>query len=218
VPAGVFAALALAAPAQAVTLVNPAGQPIGGRWQRWANEMRVPTVRGRLTLDVSAADASAMCGATTGCSEGWDGLEPVIWIEPYAGRDTLYYELGHEFDWLELIAADRSFLAREWGTPRAHWWDSEASLARGSEDGLEAVFPQIYADCASGINDQGTDLAVGFYGANALTPPGVTPEIDTCQYLTRLALRLHASVPGWRHWSYTLSQDVPAPVTTITSG
>ena len=181
--------------------------------------MRVPTVRGRLVLDTNLADAQAMCGAASGCSQGWDGMTPEVWVDgPHDNRQTLYYELGHEFDWLELNAGDRRFLAREWGAPHARWWDSEASLERGSEDGLEGVFPQIYADCASGINDQGTDLAVGFYGANALVPPGVTPKINTCQYLTRLALGLHASVPGWRHWSYTLSQNVPAPVTTITSG
>jgi hypothetical protein len=77
------------------------------------------------------------------------------------------------------------------------------------------VFPQIYADCASGINDQGTDLAVGFYGANALLPPGVTPKIDTCAYLIHLGVDQHAAVPGWRHWRYVLAADVPPPVTTI---
>ena len=193
----IIAVLVLAAPAQAVTLVNPAETPIGGIWQRWADEMRVLTVRGRLTPD-NPADAEAMCGTAAGCSQGWDGMTPEVWIDgPHDNRQTLYYELGHEFDWLELNAGDRRFLAREWGAPHARWWDSEASLERGSEDGLEGVFPQIYADCASGINDQGTDLSVGFYGANALVPPGVTPEINTCEYLTRLALRLHASVPRW---------------------
>ena len=121
---GVVAAVALlAVPAKAVTLVTPTGQPIGGQWQTWANEMRVPTVRGPVVLDTSPADAQASCGAAFGCSwgpyPGEPDLTPEIWIDGLGApsKQTLYYELGHEFDWLDLNAGDRSYLARAWRTP-----------------------------------------------------------------------------------------------------
>ncbi len=42
--AALVAMLVLTAPAQAVTLINQQGQPIGGQWQQWANQAKVPTI------------------------------------------------------------------------------------------------------------------------------------------------------------------------------
>jgi hypothetical protein len=195
-------------------LVNPQGQPVGNPWQGWANEMRVPTVR-RLILDVSAFDAANFCGSAGACSMGWEpGQARETIVAPDAGRQALYYELGHQFDWRYLNAGDRRYLARAWGVPGARWRDSAASVDAGAEDGLEAVFPEIYADCADGINDQGNDISVGFINS-AFSPPGVTPTINTCTYLARVAVKRHAAVAGWRHWHYIPAADVPAPVTRI---
>jgi hypothetical protein len=212
-----FASLALATTAQAVTLVDQAGHPVGGKWQRWADEMKIPTVR-RVTLDISVADANAFCGVAGACSLGsLPGQPREIVAAPDAGRDGLYYELGHQFDWDYLNVGNRRFLARAWGDPGARWQDSAAGLADGSEDGLEGVFPQIYADCASGINDQGTDLEVGFVGSSSkYAPPGIFPKINTCTYLTGVGLNRHAAMPGWRHWRYALSSDEPTPISTTT--
>lgn len=200
--------LGLAAPAQAVELVTPAGAPMGGQWQRWANEMRVPTVR-RLTLDVSATDAAEFCGAPGACSARGETI-----VAPGVNRDSFYYELGHQFDWRYLTGADHRFLAREWGDPGAAWEDSPGSVAHHAEDGLEAVFPRIYADCAEGVNDQGSDLETGFINSN-YAPPGITPKINTCAWLTRLGVEHHATTVGFRHWTWRLSSHVAPPTTAI---
>lgn len=194
------------AQAKAVTLVTPTGQPVGGKWQAWANEAKVPTVA-KLVLDVSEADAQGSCGGADACSYGWQpGTERETVVAPNAGRRDFYYELGHQFDWQRLKGANRQYLAREWGAPHAHWLDSQASIDAGSEDGLEAVFPDIYADCALGVNDQGDDISVGFVGKK-YSPPGVTPKINTCSYLVQVA---HS-----RTWTWTLWSKVPAPTTTF---
>ncbi len=66
-PIVAVALVALAAPAQAVTLVTPTGQPVGGQWQQWADEAHVPTLSGDLIVVVN--DAVSMCaGADYGCS------------------------------------------------------------------------------------------------------------------------------------------------------
>jgi hypothetical protein len=211
------ATLAFAAPAQAVVLVAPAGKPVHGQWQRWANEAKVPTVR-RLVLDVSAVDAQNYCGGADACSMGWEGGQArETIVAPDAGRRDFYYELGHQFDWQILNDGDRSYLAREWGDPHSRWLDSTASVNAGAEDGLEAVFPQIYADCAFGISDKGNDMAIGFVGKN-YSPPGVTPKINTCQFLTTIALHRHdAAVSGSRRWSWIPASQVAPPTTVTTS-
>jgi hypothetical protein len=149
---------------------------------------------------------------------GWErGQVRETIVAPDAGRRDFYYELGHQFDWQVMNDGDRAYLAREWGDPHAHWLDSIASVNAGSEDGLEAVFPQIYADCAFGISDKGDDMAVGFVGKN-YAPPGVTPKINTCAWLTRITLEHHnATVSGWRRWTWIPWDRVSSPTTVTAS-
>src|SRR5437879_1699248 len=103
-------ALALGGSAQAVTLVTPSGEPVGGKWQRWADQARVPTYRGPV---IFTADTSTFCGANIpGCSTPapWDNYS-----HPYElaaiDRDSLYFELGHIFDWAYLSWPSRQRLA-----------------------------------------------------------------------------------------------------------
>ena len=103
------------------------------------------------------------------------------------------------------------------GAIRTRTGSTRLIRAAGAEDGLEAVFPQIYADCALGISDKGDDLAVGFVG-KGYAPPGVTPQINTCRFLTTVALRQHdAAVTNWRHWTWTPWDRIASPTTVTTS-
>lgn len=58
----------LAPPAGAVTLVSPAGAPIGGMWRQWANAAQLPTVTGDLVLDVD--DPQAPCPIACSAAPG----------------------------------------------------------------------------------------------------------------------------------------------------
>ena len=170
-------------PARHAVLVAPDGQPVGGRWQQWIDQSRIPTVIGDITL----FKPQSFCGYTgpalgMGCS---------LFAAPYreiaaSDRDSLYWELGHQFDWLYLTRTDRRYLAREWGRPYAHWWDTQRALADGGEDGLEAEFAAVYRDCAWGVNDKGATVASDAAGSN-YRPPQIVPRINTCAFIRRVA-------------------------------
>lgn len=189
-------ALLAAGPARAVLLVTSQGQPVGGKWQRWADGAKVPTVPGHLTFSTDAS----FCGAEA-CSWGppWFGFTrgTAVAADDFTARADLYFELGHQFDWERLTWADRRYLERHWqiSVIRTHplrvtdvrWWqwkDSATSLRLGAEDGMEAIFASIYADCALGENDVGLSIGLGEPGDVA--DPSVIPKIDTCGYLRRL--------------------------------
>ena len=161
-----------------VLLVDSAGQPVGGKWQAWADAARVPTVSGALLFSTDPTS----CQGASGCSDGPPMYGPVAhtFMAPGATRHALYFELGHQFDWNVLTDADRQYLARVWLVPHANWWDSAESLGQANEDGLEAAFAGIYADCALGENDQGFAIVAG-------VGPVVAPQIDTCRFITRVA-------------------------------
>jgi len=147
--------LSLAGTAQAVTLVTPQGQPVGGQWQRWANAVRVPTYRGTVTLNLSPS-AATICFGASGCTAAQDGNAPpeitlATNAQAFRGsdtpRETLLYELGHVFDFEYLTNADRRAFLRLWGMRRSvsSWWAGEAhpSFAVPGER-----FSEYYLDCA----------------------------------------------------------------------
>lgn len=159
--------------AQAVTLVTPQGQPVGGSWQRWANAAEVPTVRGALVFTTNPSDCGG--GPTA------DGCSGEAWTMA-SSRYALYYELGHQFDWHVLTSGDRQRLARIWGVPHARWKDTNWSLTNYVEDGLEVDFAAVYADCAEG--GRGSDgLQSGLAPAIRLDP-----EKRTCAMVSRASL------------------------------
>lgn len=172
--------------AHGALLINADGSAVGGKWQQWIAKSKVPTYQGQIqfgTLD---------CGGPAACSTGLQvtrgrytistGPPFQITVTPTAlagiDRGNLYFELGHVFDAADLTPPDRRYLARGWGRPRWHWWNTPASLALGGEDGLEAIFAFIYEDCAMGINDQNASL--GLYEPWGVNAPNVISTIDTC--------------------------------------
>jgi hypothetical protein len=147
----------------AVTLVDAQGQPIGGQWQHWANEAHVPTLSGELTLILGSADP----GCPVACSTAPGNIERLpdgsffssatlpteTWVVPHLATEwNLDWELGHQFDWRYLTDAQRAMFADLWHLDLP-WWDSQTAAQNGREDGLEAVFAQDYADCATGAFD-----------------------------------------------------------------
>lgn len=134
-----------ATPAAGVVLITPHGKPVNGRWQRWANEAKIPTVRGIVVFENPTAMGCAQAG---GCSvQGFWAVDPEL---SAASRDSLYFELGHQFDWRYLTNRMRHRFAVLWHHPHASWYSSARASEHGTEDGLGADFAQMYAECAWG--------------------------------------------------------------------
>jgi hypothetical protein len=191
-------ACAVAAPAQAVTLVDQGGRPIGGYLQQWADGAKVPTVGGDLTLITHGAGPTCPVSCSQGPGDSviepdgslWteDALVPAeVWL--VSGPGTPYYlyaELGHEFDWRYLTGAERHEFAEEWQSALP-WWSTETALSTGREDGLEAVFAADYADCALGREPLGTTWV------QTTEPPD--PQ-QICQMVDRIGAVAGAQLPG----------------------
>jgi hypothetical protein len=153
--------LALTAQAQAVTLVNPDGRPVGGLWQRWADDAHAPTYRGivvfrlvsNATMNVDCSNAIAPAGCYVGevpsgplaghesiilSRSGWRHGLGEVWPASAAAsqkRETLYYELAHVFDYKYLTDADRLRLMRLWRYPRwPHPHPSVAAWTAGEQN------------------------------------------------------------------------------------
>ena len=175
-----IAVLTLCAPAQAVTLVHPDGTLVGGKWQRWANQALVPTVRGPLIFEPTAEFG---CGGADACSMRSPGPgEPATTAA--SDQPGLYFELGHQFDWTYLTNADRGRFARMWGRPHHPWVDSVASVMSGSEDGLEGDFAAVYEECAwSAVPD--LDIAWG-----DLPPIDPRHPLASCALIRRIGRRV----------------------------
>jgi len=154
------ALLACAAPAQAVTLVDDSGAPIGGQFQAYADRAQVPTLAGTLIIRETNPACPVACSQGPGDQAvNADGSlwvdtpaygPAITWAVPAAGEYQFDWELGHQFDWAYLTDDDRREFAAMWRDPTGQWWDSEAVLSRGGEDGLERVFAADYASCAMG--------------------------------------------------------------------
>ena len=197
----VAAVLPLAAPAQAVTLVTPNGQPIGGQWQRWADEAKTPTVAQDVILSIDPSPNP--CGTAAACSWGPTSIKGSFAVEQKPSlaqpdeiavtqtgiasndRDALYWELGHVFDWTYLTSAERRYIAHTIGDADWHWWDTLAGLRHDGEDGLEADFARIYADCAWGQNDD--DASIGLGNPPGVRNPGARPTRNLCPYIRHIA-------------------------------
>jgi hypothetical protein len=131
--AAVLATLALATPAQAVTLLGADGAPLGGRWQAMVAAAKVPTAPGTVIVDLHACPGTEYDGC-------WDTT--VLHLPTARGVDTrwtLMHELGHVFDDRVLTPADRAAFKRAIRYP--------ASWTTGAEPAGER-FAEAYAGCA----------------------------------------------------------------------
>jgi hypothetical protein len=185
----------LAGTGRAVVLVDPNGVPVGGQFQTWADQAKVPTINTPLafftdcaageqtdTIPVSGVPAGCddPCGVAAACSWGppFDGTgssgtfvsDPAHMASPWLSRNDLYFELGHQFDWHMLTWHDRYRLARIWRVVGKPWLNSLVALNNGTEDGLSADFASAYSDCAWG----GSDAMIG--GLEVGNAPAIYPR------------------------------------------
>jgi len=202
---GLAATLALAAPAQAVTLIGPQGQPIGGQWQQWADEAQVPSLSGTLLVDNDATPCmgGAACSTSPNMAlQEQDGSliyadgPTETWAAPNVAEWSFDFELGHQFDWAYLTDADRAQFAQLWGST-LHWWDTLAGAQQAIEDGLEAEFANVYATCA--VGDPTPAILTAWL-------PGVvvTDAEPSCQLIDQMGREVGA--------------DPPAPPLPVTAG
>jgi hypothetical protein len=167
----VLAALAVAAPTRAVTLVTTTGAPLGGHLQAIVDGSRVPTAPGTVVVDLAPCPGSAY----EAC---WDaaGLHVPI-ARGVDVRWTLMHELGHVFDDRVLIGADRAAFKRVIRYPGAWMTGAEPAGER---------FAEAYAGCAiySRAPYGGLD---GEYGYTA----GPQTFARACALIRRAAVRYH---------------------------
>lgn len=176
--------LALVGTSSAVTLT---GSPaLVARAEAWQAKSAVPL--GNETVELVPIAGFCPAGAADGgCSQ-----------MPQYGAATaatsigaFYFELGHQLDWSTLTPANRRFLARKWGDPHWHWFDSAASVAAGYEDGLESMFAMMVESCAFGHPEFHTSIAESMPvqpDAETTQVPTINPgSFDTCTWLKRVA-------------------------------
>ncbi len=177
-----LAIAAVTAPsAQAVTLVYPNGQAVGGRWQRWADEAKVPTARVRVIFGPASLCDGAPNSAGIACSGGPLAADGGVPYELHVyDRYSLMFELGHIYDYGTLTNRGRVRFARLWGVPQAPWLDSTASVLQGREDGLEVDFAAVYAQCALGHR-------LGGLQSGDAPVIKLTPMSRTCDYIRAIA-------------------------------
>ncbi len=178
--------------AHTTVLVTPQGVPVGGKWQRWVDEAKIPTYHGTIVF------GNLNCGDATACSSGnqvirgpYDksvGGPYQITVVPTGvadfDRGGLYWELGHVFDAAYLTPPARRVFARVFGDPHWHWWDTVLGLERGGEDGLEAAFAAVYQDCASGVNDSNAYIGLG--NPTGVSTPPIAITKNPCPVIKQL--------------------------------
>ncbi len=136
----VFAALlsqAGIADARSLTAVSASGDSMGGSYQRWIDQSRVPTVGGRVRLVLSGCPARPHF---VGCVYR-RRLRTIYLIAGAPNlRAVLYHELGHLFDFRLLGAAERRAYRRLIGRAGRPWF--------GGVNPPAEQFAEAYALCA----------------------------------------------------------------------
>lgn len=208
-----FALLALlllgAAPAvaddgqQTTLLLSPTGQPVGGKWQAWMNESRMPTFNGPMVLDLVASgplpgcmagaqDCTTASGFTPGLSAALAGDPETVLSTPRqtAPHWSLLYEQAHVVDLRYLTDADRAAFLRLWhralpsaGEPMStYWWQGEQAVASVQQAPGE-WFSADYALCAlfPHFDFRTTQRLSGAVLAKAEDFPGLRPANQNWQ-------------------------------------
>jgi hypothetical protein len=179
------------ASAAAPTFVASPGTAVPAEWAGWAARNDAPNPAATIQSVSDALCAGPVPGCSVGPAENYRA-----WGIYASSRDSLYFELGHIFDWSTLTGPDRRFLARKWGDAGWHWSDSQAAILAGArfgvgvEDGLEGIFAAYYDDCAWGHDTRHTDYSTAIpAGLKVDVPDANSGAFDTCAYLRRIAAR-----------------------------
>lgn len=150
IPAAAAAAIALAAaPASGgaggphsraaadLSLTGPGGRSLDGSWQRWARASLMPTVGGRITLNLGGCPALPRAA---GCV--YRKRPRTIYLKSglRRPRSVLLHELGHLYDLRVLNNRDRGRFRTILRARKRAWWKGEIPLAE--------QFAEAYSFCA----------------------------------------------------------------------
>lgn len=187
--------LMAATAAQAVTLVNPNGTPVGGIYQRWVDQSKISTYKGVVAFStVGGCNGAVACTdapqTIRGPYQAWVGGGPLSIVDTsqansYLDRNSLYFELGHVFDAAVLTPADRRKIALAFHNGQWHWWDTTAGVAKNGEDGLEGMFAAVYQDCAWGYNDSNSSMSS--FEPHGVHPPQIEIGANPCILIQQIA-------------------------------
>jgi hypothetical protein len=152
---------------QTTLLVTPAGVPVGGKWQRWVDEAKVPTISGNVVLTIApcpttgtGGDACTVTQITT--SPTASSTTNAIWVPngaPATERYMLYHELGNVFDYDVMTPDAQHAFMRIWGELPADftwadigaiWWAGRGTPGdyAGTADVIGEQFAEGYQLCA----------------------------------------------------------------------
>lgn len=148
---------------------------------QWWNSSHIELPQG---VDVTLN--SNQCVYAGGVTADACSVPGVTYLRPTATRYDYYYELGHQFDWLHMTAAERLTMAWYMNRPAQRWGDSTASIAAGDEDGLEGVFPSVFAECALGQPAGHMSWSLQFNSHTGVAFV-VAPKPGVCVYLKEIA-------------------------------
>ena len=172
-----LALLALTSTASAATLLTPQGQPVGGQWQRYMDESRMPTYGGAMvfTSNYVGVCSGGSGGNVVGCTTNYalTPTSPALATYPQTGIDerllnrqrannlsydatprwVLLYEQGHVIDDYYLTDAERSELIQLWRQPPPPTGQSVFDYWEAGETtdvtSFSEWFSEDYAICAT---------------------------------------------------------------------
>ena len=123
--------------ARELTAVSVSGQPMGGSYQRWIDQSRAPTVRGKVRLVLTGCPARPRF---VGCV--YSRRLHTIYLTRGAPklRLVLYHELGHLFDFRLMSGRERQAYKRLIGQSGRAWF--------GGLNPPAEQFAEAYALCA----------------------------------------------------------------------
>lgn len=151
--------------------------------QAWLNESKLPVPPAVVaTLTPSTTECVYAGGATArACS-----IYGETFYTPQATRYDLYYETAHLVDWMALTDQQRAYIAWDLRLGKRAWQDSAGSIAAGYEDGIEGVFPEVWARCAFGKSVKGVKFQFTPNGSPVAGLPVADPRTNLCTYLAAL--------------------------------
>lgn len=169
-------------------IFEPIGSPQAQLYQKWANEANIATYPGQVNVALATLCSVGIEGCSAGPLEGYSN-----WTVYADSRDTLYFELGHIFDWAMLKGYQRRLMSIRWDSAGWHWTDTERGLEVGAqqgvgvEDGLEGLFAMVYQDCAWGHSTVDTSYVESIPDSIKVTMPSIyTGNFNTCAYIRRI--------------------------------
>lgn len=143
-----------------------------------ASPMPMPTT--------NIVESTTACVYDAGVTAQACSIEGTTYLTPSATDYDRLYELGHQFDWQWLTPVDREYLAWDFRLGHRQWDDTQASIDAGYEDGIEGVFPMVFAQCVEHPNVSVKGMKFQFT-ATADWQPIAIPRTNACLFIESVA-------------------------------